>query len=135
MTNVPLILVADDEESIRECWDQYLRHSFERVKSAGTRTELLELARREKPDVIVTDPLDGSGVEIIDLLRDEPALDDLRIVFTSGSWELREPALEAGADRFLSKPFELAALHQAIDDLLTDRFPPDGDPGAESRRA
>ena len=81
----------------------------------------LEMARRERPDVIVSDVnMTGlGGVDMVRQLRAEPRTADMRILMLTSetSVESEEASLAAGADDHMAKPVEprrLAARVKAL---------------------
>ncbi len=85
----------------------------------------LEMARRERPDVIVTDymmpRLDGVG--LIKELRADPDTADTPIIMVTARGDLddRLHARGAGADIHLTKPFSPRELRAAVAQLLKKR--------------
>lgn len=83
----------------------------------------LELARSALPDLILLDlRLPGmSGEQVLGALRGDPATADLRIVAVSAEGRPGETdrLLEAGAERFLTKPIDLRELESVLDSLQT----------------
>jgi DNA-binding NarL/FixJ family response regulator len=109
------ILVTDDDELLRTYVIDLLEEAGYTVIGAASGQEALELARRERPSLVVLDVLmpDISGYEVCRQLR-ELYGSSLPILFVSG--ERGESAdrvagLLIGADDYLSKPF-------ASDELL-----------------
>jgi DNA-binding response OmpR family regulator len=74
----------------------------------------LDTIRELVPDLAILDvSMPGmSGLEVCRLVREDPALDDVRLAVLSASVDesARSVALEAGADHFLSKPFGIREL-------------------------
>jgi len=66
---------------------------------------------REKPDVLFMDVHLGeqSGMDIMESIRKNPQIADVRVVMTSGL-NVKEECLQRGADDFLLKPFMPAEL-------------------------
>ena len=66
---------------------------------------------REKPDVLFMDVHLGqqSGMDIMESIRKNPQIADVRVVMTSGL-NVKEECLQRGADDFLLKPFMPADL-------------------------
>ena len=66
---------------------------------------------REKPDVLFMDVHLGeqSGMDIMESIRRNPQIADVRVVMTSGL-NVKEECLRRGADDFLLKPFMPAEL-------------------------
>ncbi|HWQ14873.1 MAG TPA: response regulator transcription factor [Roseiflexaceae bacterium] len=112
------VLVVEDEASIRTVARAYLEQAGFRVLLAETGPAGLELARRERPDLVVLDlNLPGmDGMEVAARLREES--DVFILMLTARSEEAdRVAGLRIGADDYLTKPFsprELAARAEAI---------------------
>jgi CheY-like chemotaxis protein len=105
------VLVADDEEDIRQLLEQWLKLMGHVVSVASNGTEALKLARGTVFDLVVTDILmpDGDGLMVIDGLRKtQPTA---RVLAISGggryldSQEYLKMAAGFGADAALMKPF------------------------------
>jgi len=60
-----------------------------------------------------------NGIDLVKLARSEPRLSDVRIVMITSDGELDNisAALEAGADEYLTKPFEAESLIQKLEKL------------------
>lgn len=118
MATRSLILHLDDEADVREVVAQSLDAGGYRVASAEKLVDAIELAFREKPDLILLDlhMPEGDGFETCKALRAVPGLDDIPFVFVSGMRDLkhRELAKELGAAGFLAKPFSAQQLLAAV---------------------
>jgi DNA-binding response OmpR family regulator len=118
MTTVPTILVVDDEERLRDLLRSYLVQAGFQVLIAGDGSSALELARRERPDLVVLDlMLPGiDGLEVCRRLR--TFSDSYVLMLTAKAEEIdRVIGLEVGADDYLTKPFsprELVARVRAM---------------------
>ncbi len=119
----PAVLVADDDEMLRELIQRVLEASGFQVVPAATCDEMLAALEEERPEiaVLVLDlGLPGPGGLRATLERLRGSRPDVRVVLTSGVPP--EPALRelAGGARaaFLQKPFSSAALCGAVTDLL-----------------
>jgi CheY-like chemotaxis protein len=89
-----------------------------RVEVANNGIEGLDQARKVKPDLIMLDlgmpKMDG--YQMMEELRADPALKDTPIVVIS-AWTAathRERAKAAGADAFITKPFELSHILSVV---------------------
>ena len=103
------VLVVDDEESLRWLISQEIRERFPnaRLQTAKDGVEGYELALKFRPRIVWTcikmPRMDG--LTMIKLIRKNPGLKNTKIlVFTGyGREEVKNLALESGADVFLSK--------------------------------
>jgi DNA-binding response OmpR family regulator len=106
-----LILLVDDEPKIVKLSRDYLEKDGFRVIAAGSGGEALNLARRERPDLIVLDlMLPGvDGWEVCRTLRRE--MDTPIIMLTARAEESDQVVgLELGADDYITKPFSPRTL-------------------------
>ena len=115
------ILVVDDERDIVELIRYNLTQSGYRVVSASDGRQALEMARRERPDLVVLDlMLPGiPGTEVARALRqDERSRETPILMLTARGEEVdRVVGFELGADDYVVKPFsprELVLRVQAI---------------------
>lgn len=118
MDTVPLILVIDDEPSVREIAGAYLeRHGFE-VQAASNGLDGLRLALETNPALVVLDIMLPvlDGLEVLKRLRLERAIPVLLLSARGDEFD-RVLGLELGADDYLTKPFsprELVARVKAV---------------------
>ena len=106
-----LALVIEDDPSTRQMLADLLPSLGHTVLLAATGREGLELAASGRPDVILLDlglP-DVPGITVIARLREWT---DTPILVVSGSRQVRRKAdaLDAGADDFIDKPFDVSEL-------------------------
>ena len=116
------ILVVDDEPSIIKMLGARLQASGYEVASAMDGVKGLEMARREKPDLIILDlMLPGmDGYKICALLKKDARYSKIPIVlFTARAQEKdEEMGFECGANAYLKKPFNSRELLAKIEGLL-----------------
>jgi Fe-S oxidoreductase/CheY-like chemotaxis protein len=117
------LLVADDEPDQVE----FLAAVFEDNGAAALRAtngdEALELARREKPDLLTLDlAMPGRDVgEVYELLRTDPETGDLKICVITGRPELRKLIYERSVrppEGYLDKPVTEEALLRNVRKIL-----------------
>jgi CheY-like chemotaxis protein len=121
---VPVILVADDDDGIRNLVAIFLESSGFTVVRARDGCEALALwtRRRREIDLLITDieMPEMSGVELIGHLNRSDA--GIPILIISGSTSAFDPrnltGVNGGAIPILAKPFDLRALGQMVADLL-----------------
>jgi two-component system phosphate regulon response regulator PhoB len=116
------ILVVDDEPEIVALVTYNLAKVGYRVATAATGQEALDLARRERPSLIVLDlMLPGlSGFDVLEQLRSDEATRDIAVLMLTARRE--EPdrirGLSLGADEYLTKPFSPAELVLRVGAIL-----------------
>ena len=112
------ILIVDDERPLRELLVTMFEQNGHRVVEARNGLQALELVGAERPDAIVSDvmmPL-MSGIELCQRVKQDDATRHLPVVLMSASDE--QPTRGAGADAFLSKPFDVDVLEEILARLL-----------------
>lgn len=118
------ILVVDDALDARQFMEFILELERFDVVMAADGIEGIELARAERPDLIITDLLMPrlSGIDMIRQVRAIPELKDTPILaLTSHSMEKAMDAMKAGANRALARPVENHLLLAFVFDLLTKK--------------
>jgi FixJ family two-component response regulator len=116
----PVVLVVDDDRSVRESLINLISSAGFKVQAYGSAREFLHGARPEDPCCLVLDVrLPGlGGLELQqELLRTHAAIP---IIFITGYADIAMTvkAMKAGAVEFLPKPFCEADLLDAIRDAL-----------------
>jgi len=117
------ILIVDDEEQIRELLREFLTGAGYEVAVAANGEEALEVAQRERPDLILLDirmpELDG--VETCVRLKSHDKTRSIPIIIATAFGDTLAEALDAGADDFVNKPFQLEEIGLRIKSLLRVR--------------
>lgn len=113
------ILVIDDNNDLRENTAEILDLAGYKTLTAENGKRGVEVATKEKPDVIVCDimmpELDGYGV--LHLLRKNPDTQNIPFIFLTAKTERSDfrKGMEMGADDYVTKPFEDIELLNAIE--------------------
>jgi DNA-binding response OmpR family regulator len=117
VTTERMILICEDEAALRELVRVSLGAGFGFLEAADG-NEALELAKEHRPDVIVLDlMLPGlSGFDVLAQLKSDG--DGAPVVVISAWGDARDEAFEAGADRFVLKPFLPDDLRAVIEELV-----------------
>jgi DNA-binding response OmpR family regulator len=113
------ILVVDDEPAIVDVLDYNLKKSHYRVLVARDGKSAIEIAQKERPDLIVLDLMlpEMDGLEVCRSLRREG--DVPIIMLTARDEEVdRVVGLELGADDYVVKPFSVRELLARIKTVL-----------------
>jgi len=113
------VLVVDDSAFMRNLLKQLLEGEHEVVGEAENGVEAVEMYRDLDPDVVTMDvvmPI-RNGIEATAEIKGEDA-DATVIMCTSvGQEEKMREAVEAGADGYITKPFQKPNVLQAIADV------------------
>ncbi|HEX6618819.1 MAG TPA: response regulator transcription factor, partial [Solirubrobacteraceae bacterium] len=106
MSDLPRVLVVDDERQILRALKVILREAGYEVIEAVTMQEALDRAAVRPPDAAIVDLMlpDGSGVELARRLREWTSMPIL-VLSAVGEEDAKVEALEAGADDYVTKPF------------------------------
>ena len=100
-----LILVSDSEKTLVESLFK-IADTLDLVITSDSPEQVLARARTDKPDLIVLDVSHKDGLELLSLLKTGLATGEIPVVVVARgeAMELREMALEIGADAFVTKP-------------------------------
>lgn len=114
------ILIVEDEVNIRSQIRRYLEKQGYQVDETGDGKEGLYFATEYPVDAAIVDlGLPGiPGLEIIKRLRQQGSQLPILVLTARGRWEDRVEGLEAGADDYLAKPFQMEELSARIKALI-----------------
>jgi CheY-like chemotaxis protein len=117
------VLICDDEPPLRELIRISLDGPY-RFVEAHDGEQSLEVARRERPDVVILDMMMPrlNGLEVLEELRSEEDLASIPIIVLTAQPATREDALRAGADVVMVKPFEPEQIATAVEEVLADKI-------------
>ncbi|MFJ9900618.1 two-component system response regulator CseB [Streptomyces sp. NPDC091280] len=125
------VLLVEDDEMIREATRLTLQGSGYTVRTASDGTSGLALFREQAPDVAVLDiMLPGlNGVSLASRIREESRVPVLLISARNDPVDV-VMGLEAGADDYVTKPFDGMVLTARIRALLRRAAPAEHRPGS-----
>jgi CheY-like chemotaxis protein len=119
------ILLVEDFDDTRLMMKLWLVKNGYRVLEAETGQEAINVAQRERPDLIIMDVMmpGMNGLDATQRIREYQALRRTPIVAVSayGADEYRSIAIEAGCNEYVSTPFEPSALAELIKSLIATR--------------
>jgi CheY-like chemotaxis protein len=120
----PLILIVDDDPSLRLALKDIFEFSGYAVMTAGSAREGLQALRAagEKPDLIISDVLmsEMDGYQFYQAVYAEEQWRDIPFVFLSAKSRLRDDVEKMGlkVNMYLSKPFMVEDLLKAVARLV-----------------
>ena len=116
--DLPQLVAIDDSKLIHRLLRARLKHEHLEIHCASNGEEGLELVRAVMPEVILLD-IDTPGMngfEVLRHLKNDSELNDIPVIFVSGTCEVSRiiEGLDAGAHDFVPKPFEPAELRARV---------------------
>jgi DNA-binding response OmpR family regulator len=121
MANARILIVDDDPEIVTMLSTRLAKRGYT-VSTAEDGNKALEVAKREKPDVVLLDVMmpGKSGWEVARALKNDPVTQSVKIVMVSAIGEKTNEITAPiyGADAHVDKPFEFEKLEKVISGLL-----------------
>lgn len=114
-----VVLVADDEPAVLDALSQVVEDLGHQVVRAHDGREALQLARAQRPHLVVTDHMMPrlSGLDLVRQLREDDVLCDVPVLLLSAALPL---GAGSEAKAFLPKPFELSEFEELVSTLLAE---------------
>ncbi|HNO92648.1 MAG TPA: hybrid sensor histidine kinase/response regulator [Anaerolineales bacterium] len=114
----PTILIVDDEPSGQQVVESILQDQGYTMEFASTGKEAIKKAGELKPDLILLDIMlpEIDGIQVCQTLRKNTELAKIPVVMLTAlnDRDIRIASLDAGADDFISKPFDRAELRARV---------------------
>jgi DNA-binding response OmpR family regulator len=122
------ILIVEDVPDILRLLEETLKFKGYQAVTAYNGQEALEIIRRERPSLVITDimmpKLDGFG--LVHRLRIDPETRDIPVIFLTATYVALEDkafALNIGVTRFIEKPVNFEKFLDTIKELLSESRP------------
>jgi len=126
MSDSTVLVVEDDPVILKLLEVNFEMEGFD-VLVAHDGEEGIEVARSGQPDCIVSDIMmpKMSGLELVVALKGDPSTSDIPIILLSAKAQNADvrTGLDAGADDYVTKPFEPLDLVDRVNKLLAARRP------------
>lgn len=116
------ILIFDDNIALLDTFSIVLQSFGYKVATSSTSHDIIEKVEDVRPDLIIMDnwiPEIG-GVEATQILKKHPMYQSIPVIFCSATNDLESIANTAGAETYLSKPFDIDDLEKKITDLINN---------------
>ncbi|MEW5992161.1 MAG: response regulator [Chloroflexota bacterium] len=122
---MPTVLIVDDEQHIRLLMEQTLEELEDegvQLLTAADGEEALEVVEIHRPELVFLDVMmpKKNGFEVCDAIKHERGLASTKVVLLTAKGQAvdREAGLAAGADRYVTKPFDPDELLAMARELL-----------------
>jgi class 3 adenylate cyclase/CheY-like chemotaxis protein len=125
MRDPPLILAVDDVPDNLEILQLRLESQGYQVLTAADGVEALQQMRELDPDLVLLDVMMPrlDGIEVVRAMRADPVLSTTPVILVTAKSDTRDviEGLDAGADEYLTKPYEHAALLARVRSMLRQK--------------
>lgn len=112
------ILAIDDDKTVRVLVTRCLEKEGHKVLAAENGEQGLSMVTHENPDLILLDVMmpGMNGLEVCSKLKNTPATKAIPVFMLTGKTQMHDidEALSAGADNYISKPFNPQKLSRII---------------------
>jgi two-component system alkaline phosphatase synthesis response regulator PhoP len=122
---MPTVLIVDDEQHIRLLIEQTLEELEDdgvELLTASDGEEALDVVANHHPDLVFLDVMmpKRNGFEVCRVIKDDPATAATTVILLTAKGQAydREQGMDAGADQYLTKPFDPDDLLQRARDAL-----------------
>lgn len=112
------VLVIEDDANIRMALFCILNQDGFKVLQAEDGIDGLKLATKKKPDLILLDWMmpEMNGIDVLRRLRRRDAIKDIPVIMLTAKGAISdvERGFAAGADGYITKPFDVAKISDCI---------------------
>ena len=114
------LLIVDDQKGIRLLLDEVFRREGFKITLAANGMEALQAVEREIPGCVLLDmKMPGlDGLEVLKRLKIGWPEIPVIIMTAYGEIELTEDALETGAMKYFTKPFDIYEVRDAVNAMF-----------------
>jgi len=117
---MPEVLIADDSEFMRNLLREILEEDHQIVGEVENGVEAVEVYKEERPDLVMMDivmPI-RDGIEATDEIKTQDPAATVIMCTSVGQEEKMKEAVKAGADGYITKPFQKPSVIEAIEDAV-----------------
>jgi len=123
MSNDRTIVAVDDDAKVIMLVEKVLTDLGFRVLSAGEGKKALELVKKEKPVLLISDILQPGidGIGLCQAIKEDPQLEAIKVILMSGVYKqasLKREILGCTPDDFIEKPLAVQQLKDLVEKIL-----------------
>ena len=121
-TDQKKILIADDNENIRDALTYLLEDEGYDLQLASDGADTLRKVRERKPDILFLDIMmpEINGYDVCRTIKNDPDLKSIYIIMLTAKGQVaeQERGKEVGADEYIVKPFSPMEILARVKNLL-----------------
>lgn len=118
------LLIVEDTIDLSEILTEHYRRNF-RVSHAKNGLEALQIVKEEEPDIIISDIMmpEMNGIDFCRIIKQDETTSHIAVILLTAKTlhEDRIEGLKAGAEAYITKPFDLAELDLHVRNFLEIR--------------
>ena len=120
MENSKKVFVFDDNADILELCTIILEDAGYEIKTSATSNQIIDQVMAYMPDIIFMDNWlpDVGGIDATRELKADDRLKSIPVIYFTANNDVKSLAEQAGADGYLSKPFDIQELEDIIEKHL-----------------
>ncbi|MBC8987174.1 response regulator [Pedobacter sp. N36a] len=120
MGNSKKVFVFDDNADILELCTIILEDAGYEIKTSATSNQIIDQVMAYMPDIIFMDNWlpDVGGIDATRELKGDERLKNIPVIYFTANNDVKSLAEQAGADGYLSKPFDIQELEDIIEKHL-----------------
>ncbi len=116
------ILIADDNENIREALTYLLEDEGYKLSLAKDGSDTLRKVREFRPDILFLDIMmpEINGYEVCRIIKSDPAIKNTYVIMLTAKGQVaeQERGKEVGADEYIVKPFSPMEILTKLKNIL-----------------
>jgi two-component system cell cycle response regulator DivK len=114
------VFIFDDNKDILDLCSLILEGAGYEIKTSSTSNDIIDQVAGYEPDVILMDNWlpDVGGIEATRALKKHPQYKDIPVIYFSANNDIKALAETAGAESYLSKPFDIDELEDKVVSLI-----------------
>jgi CheY-like chemotaxis protein len=118
------ILIVDDRSEVRELVEVTLKSEEYQILQANSGTRAIEIAREQKPDLVLMDvmmPGKIDGIEAARIIKNDPATRGIIIIMLTSKGQVDDikNGFAVGANDYFVKPFSPLDLIKKVEEMLS----------------